>query len=66
MSKLAQRIVDLPLDDDIDAAIDATIRTAGGDVRTAVGALIEGQRSLMEFYAGVISAGYVRRGGGRR
>lgn len=61
MSRLAEGIVDLPLTDDLAVAIDEAIRTAGGDARTAVGALILGQRSLMEAYGSAISAGYVRR-----
>lgn len=42
MSPLAERITDLPLSDDLSVAIDEAIKTAGGDARTAVGALIFG------------------------
>lgn len=61
MSRLTETITDLPLRDDLEAAIDDAIRSCGGDARVAVGALIAGQRSLMEAYAQRISAGYVRR-----
>ncbi|WP_427026587.1 hypothetical protein ACP4J4_20170 (plasmid) [Aureimonas ureilytica] len=61
MSRLSERITDLPLESDLDAAIEEAIRTCGGDARMAVGALILGQRSLQEAYAQRISAGYVRR-----
>ncbi|GGD87870.1 hypothetical protein GCM10011390_03290 [Aureimonas endophytica] len=66
MSRLAEKFLDLPLADDLDAAVDAAIHAAGGDERTAIRAVILGQRNLMEAYAGVISAGYVRRGAGKR
>jgi hypothetical protein len=62
MSRLAEMITDLPLSDNLEAAIDDAIRVSGGDPRVAIGALIAGQRSLMEAYAQRISAGYVRRG----
>lgn len=62
MSKLAERITDLPLKDDLEEAIEDAIRTCGGDPRVAIGALIAGQRSLMEAFSDRISAGYVRRG----
>ncbi|ALN75830.1 hypothetical protein [Aureimonas sp. AU20] len=61
MSRLSERITDLSLESDLDAAIEEAIRTCGGDARVAVGALILGQRSLHEAYAQQISAGYVRR-----
>ncbi|WP_019997227.1 hypothetical protein [Aureimonas ureilytica] len=61
MSRLAERITDLSLKDDLQEAIDDALRTCGGDPRTAIGALILGQRSLQEAYADRISAGYVRR-----
>ncbi len=61
MSRLSERITDLPLENDLDVAIDEAIRTCGGDARVAVGALILGQCSLQESYAQRISAGYVRR-----
>ncbi|MBB3938236.1 hypothetical protein [Aureimonas phyllosphaerae] len=47
--------------DDLDEAIEDAIRTCGGDPRVAVGALILGQRQLLEQMAGAVSAGYVRR-----
>ena len=62
MSRLAETITDLPLSDNLEAAIDDAIRVSGGDPRVAIGALIAGQRSLMEAYAQRISTGYVRRG----
>lgn len=65
MSQLAERIVDLPLADDLDAAIDEAILMSGGDARRAVGALILGQRSIQDAVAESVSAGYVRRGLGR-
>ncbi len=33
MSRLAERITDLPLKDDLDAAIEEAIQTCGGDAR---------------------------------
>ena len=65
MSRVAERITDLSLKDDLDEAIDEAIRTCGGDARVAVGALILGQRSLQEAYCEQISAGYIRRGLGK-
>lgn len=62
MSRLSERITDLSLENDLDAAIEDAIRTCGGDARVEVGALILGQRSLQEASAQRISAGYVRRG----
>ena len=62
MSKLAERITDLPLKDDLDEAADDAVRISGGDPMVAIKALILGQRSLQEAYADRISAGYVRRG----
>lgn len=62
MSKLAERITDLPLKDDLDEAADDAVRVAGGDPMVAIKALILGQRSLQEAFADKISAGYVRRG----
>ncbi|WP_182422396.1 hypothetical protein [Aureimonas sp. ME7] len=62
MSKLAERITDLPLKDDLDEAADDAIRLSGGDPMVAIKALILGQRSLQEAFAERISAGYVRRG----
>ncbi|WP_416357695.1 hypothetical protein ACLNGM_06575 [Aureimonas phyllosphaerae] len=61
MSKLAERITDLPLKDDLDEAAGDALRVAGGDPMVAIKALILGQRSLQEAYAERISAGYVRR-----
>ncbi|WP_062233668.1 hypothetical protein [Aureimonas sp. N4] len=66
MSKLAERLIDLPLTDDLEAAVDAALATSGGDARLAIQSLILGQRSLMEAYDSRISAGYVRKGLGRR
>lgn len=60
MSSLANTIIDLPLRDDLDAAVEDAVRTCGGDPRVAVRALILGQRQLMEQLAGVVSTGYVR------
>lgn len=60
MSRLAEQITDLSLKDDLQEAIDDALRTCGGDPRTAIGALILGQRSLQEAYAARISTGYVR------
>ncbi len=57
----AERAFDLPISDDIDASIDEVLRLSGEDPREALRALILGQRSLQEAYAGMISAGYVRR-----
>ncbi|WP_152048488.1 hypothetical protein [Aureimonas psammosilenae] len=65
MSRLAEKLIDLPLTDDLEAAVDAAIATAGGDQRTAIRSLILGQRSLMEAYGARISAGYIRRGARR-
>lgn len=62
MSKLAERITDLPLRDDLDEAVDEALRVTGGNARAAISALILGQRSLQEAFADRISAGYVRRG----
>jgi hypothetical protein len=62
MSRLAEKVVDLPLTDDVEKAVDDVIRLSNGDPRTAVRSLILGQRSLMEAYSGAISAGYVRQG----
>ena len=62
MSKLAERITDLPLKDDFDEAADDAVRISGGDPMVAIKALILGQRSLQEAYAARVSAGYVRWG----
>ena len=43
MSALAERITDLPLRDDLQAAVEDAIRTCGGDPRVAVCALILGR-----------------------
>ncbi|KTR06913.1 hypothetical protein NS365_05635 [Aureimonas ureilytica] len=61
MSKLAERITDLSLKDDLEEAIDDALRVTGGNSRAAIGALILGQRNLQEAYAARISAGYVKR-----
>lgn len=66
MSRLSQTIIDLPLKDDLEEAIDDALQASGGDPRVAIGALIAGQRSLMEAYAQRISAGYMRRGAHER
>ncbi|WP_185982592.1 hypothetical protein [Aureimonas mangrovi] len=60
MSALTDRIIGLPLRDDLDAAVDDAVKTCGGDPRVAVRALIFGQRQLMEQLAGAVSTGYVR------
>ncbi len=61
MSKLAERITDLPQKDDLDeAGRRRALRVAGGDPMVAIKALILGQRSLQEAYAERISAGYMR------
>lgn len=61
MSKLAERITNFPLKDDLDEAAGDALRVAGGDPMVAIKALILGRRSLQEAYAERISAGYVRR-----
>ncbi|WP_188907954.1 hypothetical protein [Aureimonas endophytica] len=66
MSRLPDRFVDLPLTDDLDAAVDAALATAGGDPRVAIQSLILGQKNLMQAYDARLSAGYVRRGIDRR
>ncbi|WP_185982575.1 hypothetical protein [Aureimonas mangrovi] len=60
MSALADRTIDLPLHDDLDAAVEGAVRTCGRDPRVAVRALILGQRPLLEQLAGAVSTGYVR------
>lgn len=62
MSKLAERITDLALKDDLDEAAGDALRVARGDPMVAIKALILGKRSLQEAYADRISAGYVLRG----
>ncbi|WP_061936095.1 hypothetical protein [Aureimonas sp. AU22] len=61
MSKLAERITDLPLKDDLNEAAGEALQVAGGDPMVAIKVLILGQRSLHEAYADRISAGCVRR-----
>ncbi|WP_062014088.1 hypothetical protein [Aureimonas sp. AU4] len=65
MSQLAEEIIDLPLADDLNAAIDEAIRLSGGDARRAIGALIRGQRSIQDAVGASVSAGYAHRGLGR-
>lgn len=61
MSALAEKIIDLPLANDLDAAVEDAVKTCGGDPRVAIKALILGQRQLLEKVAGQVSAEYVRR-----
>lgn len=62
MSRLAERVTELPFTDDLEAAVDEVLRLSGGDARTAVRAVLLGQRSIVESYSSLISTGYARTG----
>ena len=59
MSVVANRIIDLPLRDDLEADVDEAIRQAGGERQTIRG-LILGQREITAQLGSAISKGYVR------
>ncbi|KAB0681311.1 hypothetical protein [Aureimonas leprariae] len=63
MSRLSERVFELPLYDDIEESVRKVLLLCDDDPVVAVRALILGQRSLMEAYAGSVSTGYVRRKG---